>query len=62
MARPKNAVETTRVAPTLPRPAYAQLERLAEMGMFGSNPSDVARYLLTRALDDLMRTGVIGRS
>jgi hypothetical protein len=59
MTRPKNATRTTRVAPTIPEPAYAQLERLAEIGLLGSNPTEVAKYLITRGLDDIMRSGAL---
>ena len=59
MARPKNATQTTRVSPTITIQTHEQLEQLAEMGLFGSNPSDVARYLITRALEELIRSNVL---
>jgi hypothetical protein len=59
MGRPKNAAPTTRVAPTITIQIQEQLEYLAELGMFGSNPSDVARYLITRALEELIRSNIL---
>jgi hypothetical protein len=47
------------VEPRLPQKAFDQLEKLAEIGTYGSNPTDVARYLILRELDDLLRTGVL---
>jgi hypothetical protein len=59
MARRKNATPTTKVAPTIPLPVHARLERLAAEGLYGNNPSEVARYLILRGLDDLARAGVL---
>jgi len=59
MARPKNATPTTKVTPTVPMPVYARLETLAAMGLYGSNPAEVARYIILRGLDDLTRAGVL---
>jgi hypothetical protein len=59
MARPKNANPSRKVEPSLPADAYACLQRLARMGRFGSNPTEVAKYLLTRSIDDLTRSGVL---
>jgi hypothetical protein len=30
-----------------------------EVGTYGSNPTEVARYLILREIDDLIRTGVL---
>ncbi len=43
----------------LPAGAYACLEQLKASGRFGSTPSEVARYLIIREIDDLTRSGVI---
>ena len=59
--RPKNPVPTRKVEPGLPPDAYACLERLVDLG-YGSTPTDVARYLILREIDDLKRTGVLRRS
>lgn len=56
--RPKNTQQTKKVEPGLPPDAHACLERLAEMG-YGSTPTDVARYLILREIDDLKRSGVL---
>jgi hypothetical protein len=47
------------VEPRLPPKAFAQLQRLVEMGTYGSNPTEVAKYLILREIDDLTRTGVL---
>jgi hypothetical protein len=57
--RPKNETPNRKVEPTLPPDAYACLERLAAMGRYGSNPAEVARYLILREIDDLTRSGVL---
>jgi len=58
--RSKNKVPTKKVEPSLPANAYANLEWLAEnMSNYGNNPTDVARYLILRELDDLTRAGVL---
>jgi hypothetical protein len=59
MARQRNATQSRKVEPTIPVPAYARLERLAKMGLYGANPSEVARYLIIRGLDDLTRDRVL---
>jgi hypothetical protein len=59
MGRPKNQNPTRKVEPMLPADAYACLEKLAEMGRYGSNPTEVARYLIMREIDDLTRNGVL---
>lgn len=59
MARPKNPNPTKKVEPTLPADAYACLERLANLGRYGSTPAEVARYLILRELDDLTRAKAI---
>jgi hypothetical protein len=59
MARPKNSIESTKVAITIPKPVHARLERLARLGLHGSTPTEVAKYLVVRGLDDLMRSGVL---
>jgi hypothetical protein len=59
MGRPKNKEPGKKVEPTLPADAYACLERLAKMKRFGSTPSEVARYLILREIDDLTRSNVL---
>ncbi len=48
-----------RVEPLMPHDAYASLRSLAEMGRYGKNPNEEARYLLLREIDDLTRAGVL---
>jgi hypothetical protein len=57
--RPKNVEPTKKVEPRLPPKAFEQLQRLAKMGTFGSNATEVAKYLILREIDDLIRTGVL---
>lgn len=59
MARPKNATQSRSVELSMPADAHACLERLADMGRYGGSAAGVARYLLTRAIDDLTRDGVL---
>lgn len=42
----------------LPQVTYAALSQLVKAG-YGQNPTDVARYLIQREVDDLRRSGVI---
>jgi hypothetical protein len=62
MARPKNKNPGKKVDPVLPPDAVACLEKLAEMGRYGSTKNEVARYLILRELDDLTRMGVLAKS
>lgn len=59
MARPKNANPSRKVEITLAKDAFDCLDLLAKRGRFGNNPTEVARYLLTREIDDLTRAGVL---
>jgi hypothetical protein len=34
-------------------------QRLVEIGTYGSNPTEVAKYLILREIDDLTRAGVL---
>jgi hypothetical protein len=60
MARPSPEQPTRQVKPWLPADAYASLQWLAKnMSRYGSNPTEVARYLILREIDDLTRGGVL---
>jgi hypothetical protein len=59
VGRPKNKEPTKKVEPRLPPKAFGQLQRLVAIGTYGANPTEVARYLILRELDDLIRTGVL---
>lgn len=48
-----------KVEPTLAADTYACLEFLAGLRRYGANPSEVARYMILREVDDLTRVGVI---
>jgi hypothetical protein len=51
----------SKVGMTLSPDSHKCLEILAKMGRYGSNKTAVATYLVTRALDDLTREGVLPR-
>jgi hypothetical protein len=59
MARPANKTPSHKVHPALPAAAYACLEDLAKMEQYGNSPTEVARYLILREIDDLTRAGVL---
>lgn len=59
MPRRPNATQSRKVEPTIPVPAYSRLARLAKMGLYGATPTEVARYLIIRGLDDLTRDKVL---
>ena len=59
MGRTANATQSRKVEPTIPVGAYERLEYLAKRGMHGSNPTEVARYLLIQSLNDLTRDGIL---
>jgi hypothetical protein len=57
--RPKHSEPTKKVEPRLPLKAYFKLQRLVEIGSYGTTPTDVAKYLILREIDDLIRSGVL---
>jgi hypothetical protein len=59
VGRPKNEEPTKKVEPRLHPKAYAQLKQLAEIGTYGSNATEVAKFLILRELDDLLRAVVL---
>jgi hypothetical protein len=59
VGRKKNPEQTKKVEPRLPPKVFAKLHKLVEVGTYGSNPTEVARYLILREIDDLIRTGVL---
>jgi hypothetical protein len=59
MARPSYDQPPRHVKPSLPAGAYACLQWLAKMGRYGNNPTEVARYLLLREIDELTRLRVL---
>lgn len=60
MPRPAHEQPPRHVKPSLPADAYACLQWLARnMGRYGNNPTEVARYLILRGIDDLTRGGVL---
>ena len=57
--RPKKRLPSRKVEPTLSYEAFSKLVQLAEFGPYGSSPTEVARFLILRELDDLMRSGIL---
>jgi hypothetical protein len=57
--RPPVAENTGKVEPTLPLTVVRCLETLVAMGLFGSSKAEVARYLIMRGVDDLVRAGTL---
>lgn len=47
--RTPNTIESDNIHPSLPKPAIRSLELLLKSGRYGTNVSDVARYLLMRS-------------
>lgn len=60
MGRKPNAEKTRKVEPRLHPKAYKRLEMLVQEGTYGSNPTEVSKYLILRELDDLRRAGLFG--
>lgn len=58
VGRPKNPNPPKKVEPRLPADAYARLKELVKKG-YGNSPTDVAKYLILREIDDLKRTRVL---
>lgn len=56
--RPPNSKPNQKVEPTLTPELYACLVKLAELG-YAPTPTEVARYLISREIDDLKRSGVL---
>src|SRR3546814_5710373 len=59
MPRPKNAIPTKKVTPTITMAVHDRLVRLAKIGIYGNSPAEVARHLIVSGLDDLSKTGVL---
>jgi hypothetical protein len=59
VSRLRNNSPSHKVEPVLPAGAYACLKTLAATAHYGSTPNEVARYLILRGLDDLIRIGAV---
>lgn len=57
MAKPVNLQDTRPLELSVPLALHAYLAHLATHTPLGANPNDVARYLLTERIDQLMREG-----
>ena len=56
--RPKKEEPGKKVEPTLPLGIHRRLEQLSNMDDYPDTPTEVARYLIIRGIDDLKRAGV----
>lgn len=61
MADPSSKTSNADVFAMLPAVFAERIDELIEIGVYGANRSEVAVYLLTRSLDDLMRAGVVSK-
>lgn len=59
MARQPNATQTRKVEPKIPVGAYAHLEFLAREGVLGTNPTEVARFLILASLREMQVRGEV---
>lgn len=57
--RPRNHPPSRKVEPTLPADAYERLVELSKIPGYGTTPTEVARYLILREIDDLTRARVL---
>ena len=57
--RKPNVEKTQKITPALSAEVIRCLRLLSDSGRYGSTPNEVARYLITRAIDDLTRGGVL---
>jgi len=56
--RPKNEEPTIKVEPRLPPGVFRCLRWLASKNRYGSTPTEVAKYLIVRGVDDWDRAGM----
>jgi hypothetical protein len=54
-----NEEPTHKVHPALPAEAYRCLERLAKKNRLGSTPTEIAKYMILRVIDDMDRAKAI---
>jgi hypothetical protein len=59
MSRPKNQVPTQRLVVSSTPQLNEYLENLVHMGIFGKSPPDVAYLLLCRAIEGLIKDGIL---
>jgi hypothetical protein len=59
VARKRNANESKKVQPVLSAQFRRYLDQLVDLG-YGKTPTDAARYLIDRGIDELLRTKIIG--
>jgi hypothetical protein len=59
MSRPKNQVPTQRLVVSSTPQLNEYLENLVQLGIFGKSPPDVAYLLLCRAIEGLIKDGIL---
>jgi hypothetical protein len=57
MPRQANTTPGKKIEPKIPLTAHARLNYLVKIGFHGNTPTEVARTLLLRALEELWREG-----
>jgi hypothetical protein len=57
--RKPNRSKSDKIQPVLHPQATEQLDYLATLGPYGATKTEVARYLIYRGLDDLIRANVV---
>lgn len=61
MSRKPNRVETVPIRVSTTPQARALLERAVATGLYGKNVAEAAERLITRSLEDLVRSGFLER-
>jgi hypothetical protein len=59
MARKSNPNKADKVQPALAPQVHEYLEQLVVLGGYGNTKTEVARYLIHREIDDLIRAKVL---
>lgn len=59
MPRKENTVATVKVQPSVSKQTMGQLNELVRLG-YGNTPTEVARFLIQKGLDEYLLAGLIG--
>ena len=61
MARKPNNIETVTITVSTTRPIERYLAKLVSTGLYGKNPAEAAERLVARSIEQLIRSGTLGR-
>lgn len=61
MPRKKNQIETVSVTVSTTKPVIDYLETLVGTGLYGKNPAEAAERLISRSIEELIRSGTLKR-